>query len=470
MFRKDARHSASYSHEEVPDIWPPEQVKSRSYMAEGYTGSGFNEYLLMMNPLDYEIPVQIRYILASGLSVVKIITIPPRSRMTVPVNTTIDGQDVSTSIISNQEGIIAERALYFNYNGGGGVWSGGHNVMGTSSPQREWYFAEGCTRPGFHTWLTLQNPGQEGARVSLDYFCGDGANVHKEVTVNARSRYTVAVHGAAEGIGVSDSDHGDVSIKVSSDQPIVAERPMYFNYNGVWDGGHNVMGASAPGLEWYFAEGCTRPGFNTWLCLQNPGNDLALVSLDYFCGDGANVHKELTVGPRSRSTVPVHSDGLGIGVHDGPHGDVSIKVSSDRPIVAERPMYFNYNGEWKGGTNVMGSPQPHKGWVFAEGCTRQGFNTWLCLQNPGNDLALVSLDYFCGDGANVHKELTVGPRSRATVPVHSDGLGIGAHDNAHGDVSIKVTSSVPIMAERPVYFLYGGSIPGGHDTAGHPFD
>jgi hypothetical protein len=468
MFRKDARHSASYSHEEVPDMWPPEEVKSRSYLAEGYTGSGFNEWILMMNPLDHEIPVQLRYTLSSGLSVVKVVYIPAKSRMSVPVNTTVEGQDVSTSIISNQEGLIAERALYFNYNGGGGIWSGGHNVMGVDTPQTEWYFAEGCTRPGFNTWLTLQNPGDKDAYVTLDYFCGDGNNVQKSALVRAKSRYTVAVHGDAEGIGVHDSYHGDVSIKVTSSQPIVAERPMYFNYNGAWDGGHNVMGANAPSEEWYFAEGCTRNGFHTWLCLQNPGDVPAYVNLDYLCGDGNNVHKELEVPARSRSTVAVHLDALGIGAHNDAHGDVSIKVTSSQPIVAERPMYFSYNGVWEGGHNVIGSTQPHKEWIFAEGCTRPNFNTWLCLQNPGDTPANVTLTYMCGDGANIVKGLTINPSSRATVAVHGDALGIGVHDNAHGDVSIKVTSDVPIMAERPVYFLYNGSIAGGHNTQGYP--
>jgi hypothetical protein len=174
------------------------------------------------------------------------------------------------------------------------------------------------------------------------------------------------------------------------------------------------------------------------------------------------------VKARSRATVAVHQDALGIGAHDNAHGDVSIKVSSSEPIVAERPMYFNYNGVWDGGHNVVGSTQPHKQWVFAEGCTRPAFNTWLCLQNPGDTPAKVRLDYLCGDGANIGRELTVSPRSRATVAVHSDALGIGVHDNARGDVSIRVTSDVPIMAERPMYFLYNGSIAGGHNTEGYP--
>lgn len=50
----------------------------------------------------------------------------------------------------------------------------------------------------------------------------------------------------------------DVSVRLIADAPIVAERPVYFNYGGVWAGGHDVMGAKSPGTEWHFAEGCTR--------------------------------------------------------------------------------------------------------------------------------------------------------------------------------------------------------------------
>jgi len=366
MFRKDARHSATIPHDEVPDLWPPGEVKTRLYLAEGYTGSGFSEYILFMNPHSYEVKVQIRYMLSSGKSVVQVIAIPPNSRATVPVHAFVSGQDVSASIISDQDELIAERALYFDYNG---VWPGGSNVMGATAPQAGWYFAEGCTRPGFHTWLCL-------------HLCGDGTNVQKSVTVGARSRYTVAVHGAGEGIGEHDSAHGDVSIQVTSSQPIVAERPMYFNYNGAWPGGSNVMGAASAQTQWYFAEGCTRPGFHTWLCLQNPTGSDAQVTIDYLCGDGARVSREVTVNKRSRYTLPVHDSASGIGVHDGPHGDVSMQVTSSQPIVAERPMYFNYNGTIAGGSNVMGATAPQAGWYFAEGCTRPGFHTWLCLRLP----------------------------------------------------------------------------------------
>ena len=53
---------------------------------------------------------------------------------------------------------------------------------------------------------------------------------------------------------------------------------MYFNYNGVWTGGSDVVGATYPSKTFYFAEGTTRPGFDAYLCIQNPGSLLDLGS------------------------------------------------------------------------------------------------------------------------------------------------------------------------------------------------
>jgi hypothetical protein len=182
--------------------------------------------------------------------------------------------------------------------------------------------------------------------------------VTKQVKVRARSRFTVAVHREELGIGVHDGPRGDVSVKVESDLPVVAERPVYFNYMGSWDGGHDVVGAVDAFRTWYFAEGCTRPGFHTWLCLQNPQEKDANVTLRYMCGDGSNVTKQVKVRARSRFTVAVHREELGIGVHDGPRGDVSVKVESDLPVVAERPVYFLFNGTIAGGHNALGEAGP----------------------------------------------------------------------------------------------------------------
>ena len=97
----------------------------------------------------------------------------------------------------------------------------------------------------------------------------------------------------------------------------------------------------------YFAEGYTGAGFDVWLCLMNPGNDPTTAHITYMFKDGTTQTQDVPIGGTTRETVDVNA-AVGAGK------DVSIMVTSDAPIVAERPMYFNYKGSWTGGHDVVG--------------------------------------------------------------------------------------------------------------------
>jgi hypothetical protein len=114
--------------------------------------------------------------------------------------------------------------------------------MGDPSPQRTFYFAEGTARPNFDPYLCLQNPGTSAADVKVTYMLGNGTTVEQTLTVAAHSRSTVVVK---DKLGEANDSAHDFSAKVecTNGQAIIAERPMYFNYNGVWTGGHDVVGA-----------------------------------------------------------------------------------------------------------------------------------------------------------------------------------------------------------------------------------
>jgi len=207
-----------------------------------------------------------------------------------------------------------------------------------------------------------------------------------------------------------------------------------------------------------FAEGCTRPGFDTWLCLQNPGGEPAEVTVNYYLGEGQGAASARTYAlpAHSRTTVYVNGD-VGAGK------DVSIQVTSSRPIVSERPMYFDYQGassrSWKGCHTAQGAHFPRGEWYFAEGCTRPGFDTWLCLQNPQGNEAAVRVEYMMENGAYLERFYRLAPWSRGTIAVNRE-VGEGH------DVSMRVISDTPIVAERPVYFLYQGMWDGGAQRHG----
>ena len=224
---------------------------------------------------------------------------------------------------------------------------------------------------------------------------------------------------------------------------------------GDWSGGHDVAGNGEARRTWYFAEGCTRLGFEEWVCLANPNGVTANVTCSYILGDGQIVVRQEALPPHSRMTVYVRS----IIPADN---DVSLAVDSSENILVERPMYFRYHDSITGGHDVMGAEAPRAEWYFAEGCSRDGFDTWLCLQNPGDEVALYDISYYCADGAvEERKDLVLGPHSRFTIPVHEPGLGIGRFNDAHGDFSITVrtTNGTPLVVERPMYFRYRSIIP-----------
>ena len=325
------------------------------------------------------------------------------------------------------------------------AWNGGHNAMGCPAASRTWYFAEGTTRPGFDEWVCLLNPNPVETEASFTYMPGGGDAFERSYALPPDSRTTVDVKAEVPA-------GNDVSLKIDAGLPVIAERPVYFRYNRTWTGGHTVVGASQPSREFYFAEGTCRPGFEPFLCLQNPGNAGAHVKITFMLGDGGTLVHRLDIDPRSRSTVVVkHLLGEG----DDPAHDFSARVecTNGQQIVAERPVYFNYGGRWTGGHTVVGASQPGSEFYFAEGTCRPGFDPFICLQNPGPLAASTKVTYMLGNGASMTQSVTVDPRSRSTVVV-KDLLGEG-DDPAH-DFSARVecTNGQQIVAERPVYFNY----------------
>jgi peptidoglycan/xylan/chitin deacetylase (PgdA/CDA1 family) len=338
-------------------------------------------------------------------------------------------------------------------------------IRAAGAPAKTWYFAEGTTRAGFKEYVCLLNPGGEVSIARFTYMLAGGQTIERAYDLLPRSRTTINVASEVPA-------ESDVSIVVNATEPVIAERPMYFTYKGAWSGGHDVMGAGEPLSQWYFAEGTTRNGFDTYLCLQNPGSTEASVDVDYFLTGGTTVsRKGIKIAPRSRYTIAAHDENLGIGRHDDASGDFSARVrtSAQTPVVAERATYFNYRPYVNGGHDVVGAAAPGLEWYFAEGTTRSGFDSYICLANPGSKEAKVNVTYFCGDGTAVEKkDIAIGRRSRFTIAAHDENLGIGRHDDPRGDFSAKVevTNGVGVVAERPIYYTYRPFWTGGSDTVG----
>ena len=445
-----------------PDAWNggpipavPKGHDTVWYFAEGYTGMGFQEYLTLGNPEKAEARAQVLYLSKDGTWKLEELTIPGSSRATVNVNAAAGpDREVSARVCSDSP-IVAERPMYFAYNG---AWTGGHDTMGARSPDDTWYFAEGYTGAGFEQYVCVLNPGAAAANLTFRFQTEEaGEVVRTGLAVPPQSRATFRVNDVL-GAGYQNS------LELKSDQPVVAERPMYFAYSGRdgwgWTGGHCVMGANELATEYYFAEGTTRGGFEEWLTLQNPGGEAITVKATYQLGPGQGgpVEKEYTVEGGKRRTVFV-PDAVGM------EKDVSVKLTCADRFLAERPMYFRYTGygaDWAGGHCVIGAGSPGGEWLFAEGYTGAGFHEWLCLQNPGDEDAVVEVTYLTQEAGQL-------PARTETVPAGTrETLWVNDHAGAGYQLSarLKVVSGLGIVVERPMYFTWNGW-DGGHDVVGY---
>jgi hypothetical protein len=447
----DCLYVGTSNFESGAQIWrttSTPQYQSAFYFAEGYTGPNFQEYLCLGNPNSSAATVEVTYMFNGGGTKDASYSVAANSRTTVDVNSAVGaGKEVSIRVRSQTANLVAERPMYFNYQG---KWTGGSDAVGAVSPGKRWYFAEGTTRPEFEEWLTVQNPGSQTANLTFHYMVeGQGEAVYTgQVGPNSRATFKTS-----DQVGLGK----DLSLMLESDQDVVAERPMYFSYQGLashnWTGGHDVVGALSPAKEWYLAEGTTRDGFEEWLCLQNPNSFPITVNASYLLGPGQGgpVGKSYTVPAQQRLTVSVNKE-------LGPEKDVSVKLTCDSDFLAERPMYFLYHGAWDGGHDVIGALAPAQTWFLAEGYTDPNFEEWLCLQNPGTTATDVTITYYPESGPPITKVWTVGANSRQTVNVNVDfGAGLS--------ISAKVESKQPIIVERPMYFNFNGWT-GGHDVVG----
>ncbi|MBU1671960.1 MAG: hypothetical protein KKF41_14085 [Actinobacteria bacterium] len=397
------------------------------YLAEGATLGGFETWVLVQNPGTNPADVNITYMTDQGAVQGPVFQLAPESRTTVNVAETVQTFDVSTYVSSNAP-VVAERAMYwFNR-------KAGHESIGTVAPATTWYLAEGATQGGFETWVLVQNPGAATANVNLTYMTENGAVPGPPLQIPAQSRQSVPVNATVTTY--------KVSTLVSSDQPVIAERAMYWNNRF---GGHDSIGVNGPDNDWYLAEGATLGGFETWVLVQNPGAAATNVTLNFMTENGPVTGPTFSLGAMSRESIDISQWVQTF--------KVSTRVTSTPgPVIAERAMYWNGRIE---GHDSIGVTMPSDTWYLAEGATLGGFETWILVQNPGPIAVDVDLTYMTDQGEVTGPHFSLEANSRESIDVGAD---LQTYN-----VSTRVTASAPVIAERAMYW---NNRIGGHDSIG----
>ncbi|HEY6407069.1 MAG TPA: cellulase family glycosylhydrolase, partial [Ktedonobacteraceae bacterium] len=229
---------------------------------------------------------------------------------------------------------------------------------------------------------------------------------------------------------------------------------------------------------WYFAEGRAGAGFKEFLTLGNPTGNDCQVNITYLTqpdhGPGSTKTVTVDVHPSTRVTEWVDGDlgtsVTGPGISDAATVSVNTSASPNcSGIVAERPMYFNALGT-NSGSDVLGVTHTNSIFYFADlGVGGQpgggNYSSFLPILNPGATSAVVTATYYANGLQVGTQTLTVAPDSRGTI------FPSQASPSLPSRVSVVLTSTQPVVSERPTYFSginagNAGLVSGGADVIG----
>jgi autotransporter-associated beta strand protein len=386
-------------------------------------------------------------------------TLPLNAKLTIIDN---DGADPVTgtfaSLAAGATIIVPRHVLALTYNGGDGndiVLTVTEVTPPVDDPTPNaliYYLAEGATGGFFDEDVSIANPNDTDAPVTLTFLQEGGGTVVEHRTVPKQARLTVHVDQ------IAGLENASPSVQVASDQklPLIVERSMFWDTSGY--GGHTANAVAKPEMKWILAEGF-QGFFDTYLLIANANATPTTTTVTFLRENDTPVTKVIPIAAFARKTIYAGEISELIGRAFG------IVIEATQPVIAERSMYFASlpNRLWTGGHVNTGVTAPSTSWFHAEGATGGFFSTFILLSNPQTTDAHVELRFLLEDGTTIVKTKTLPAGQRLTVNPASEGE--PRLENAA--MSTIVASDVPIVSERSMYWP-GDATPfgEGHNSSG----
>jgi hypothetical protein len=320
------------------------------FFAEGAQGF-YDTFFLLTNPGPAGNFANVRFFLENGTQVTRTYGLNPQSRLTVYAGSIPElvNQSFGAQVTFAFAG-AAERAMYF----GTPVFNGGHESAGVNRPSTNWYLAEGATGSFFTTFVLLSNPNATPANVTLTYLLEGGGTVTRPRVIPAGSRLTVNIATEDPLLAATSA-----ATRVTSDQPIVVERSMYWPMTpGSWNEASNAFGVTETARRWGLAEG--RVGgpnaYQTYILVANPDVSAATFTLTILRTTGAPIVKSLAVPAGGRLTI---TTGPGSMVPELADESFGATIVASSPVFVERALYSNANGVfWAAGSAATATSIP----------------------------------------------------------------------------------------------------------------
>jgi hypothetical protein len=400
-------------------------VAAQFYFAGGMNTAREHSFVQVLNTNRQSVRMWLTFYSSMGATSTTAVDVGPTSQNVIPVARITRVSGTFGLYIKANRSIAAQ--LHITRAG-----EDDDTLLGAAGLGQTWYLAEGYTGQSFQERVSILNPaGKTAARVWLRLLPSGGRpGKTVPVTVPAHSNYVADINRLLP--------HQALSIIATASRPVLVERTLTFSSKGY--GMTTRTGINAAAVSWILADGSTVNHFQTYLTILNLNNKATRVTAGFFGRSGRMVgHRTLVVAAQSRATITLNSV-----VHGS---DIASVVTSDLPVVVERPEYFGPpNTARIAGSDVFGRNGADVQWSFASGST-VGTTELLLLYNPSSQTAVVDVVFYGSNGRTVTRHVSVPPTARYTLNVNQLGPSVAP---LHGAV-LRSANGVGFVAEQTLF-------------------
>jgi len=409
-------------------------VAARFYFAGAPNTASARSTLALLNPQPRRAHLRLTFSFSTGATVVRTLDVAPAARRTVALAALVPAMGVFGLSLTADQPIVAQLDVRR-------AGQDGDSLLGTTGLGTTWYLAEGYTGLTFHEDVSILNPDAHAAasvQLRLLPAGGRGGRV-VPVRVPAHTNLVVDLTRLLPGRALG--------VIATATRPVVVERTLTFGPHGY--GLTMRTGVTVAAASWLFAEGTTVNRFQTFLTILNPNATPARVTARFFGPTGRRLaDRALRLAPRARATLTLNDILTASGV--------ASVVTSDAPVVVERPAYFGSpNAARVAGSDVFGRNGPAPRWSFADGDTRDS-REFLLLYNPTPRAVPVAVTFYGDTGAPTTRRIVVPADARSTLDVnrlrpHVAGL--------HGIV-VRAPDGAGLVVEQTIFAPDHGALRG----------
>jgi len=362
--------------------------------------------VIVANPGSADLHVSATFAESGGQQITTTRVVPAYSRTTFKLETEAPSPFTATTLVLDSGSAAVEQEVQGPL---------GESIAPCASASSDhWYFAAGRTDTDATMLLSLYNPFPGDAIADLRFATDQGRTTPDAYQGIVIPGHGVAVVNVGEKVRIRSAIATTVNVRAG--RLVVDKLELQAGSGPAIRGLSLVLGAPAPGTNWYYPDGVSAKGRTEHFEIYNPGTQEAQVDVSPFLERGAADPFNLTVAPGDRISLQIDKE-----PRIPPNVGQSWTVASTNgvPVVVERLMEATSDSARVGVADTTGAPEGARRWLFAAGSATPPADEYLIVFNPSDRPVRVTVTASgLGERVPLGAPFTLAPSTRMAIRVN----------------------------------------------------